>query len=284
MLTRKGRSVDLLLMTATPIPQSLALSLYGDLKLTTMIGKIKGRVPVKTWVIDDVKEKINSMYNWLKTLLDNNGRVIFVYSQIEDSEMTNAKNLDEEYKKLSKVFNIYGCGYIHSKITVEDKDKIIDNFRNGAIKLLATTTVVEVGIDIPDANAIVIENAERYGLSTLHQLRGRVGRNSQQSYMILISKFNLLTDDAKKRLGIIKNIEDGFLIAEKDLLLRGPGDFIGTKQSGLPKLRLSNIKDDLEILRIAKNDSELIFHDDPNLEKTEHLNIKKAFYLRLNCK
>ena len=283
-LSSKGEQVDILLMTATPIPQSLALALYGDLELTIMKGKISGRIPVKTWVIDDDEERLKKMRRWLKNILLENGRGIFVYSQIEEGDNSELKNLEEEYSKLSKEFSQFGTGIIHSRMTSAAKDEIIEKFRRGEYKILAATTVVEVGLDIPDANVIVVENAERYGLSTLHQLRGRVGRNNREAYMILISKFSDLSEEGKKRLEIIKNSTDGFAIAEQDLELRGPGDFLGTKQSGLPKFKYADLKTDFEILKDAKNDAEDIFSNDPNLEKTENINTKKAFLERLKFK
>ena len=284
-LVQKGECVDLLLMTATPIPQSLALSLYGDLELTTMRGKIAGRIPVKTWVIDDVAARIEKMYEWIKTLLAQNGRAIIVYAQIDDeteNDESNIKNLETEYEHLSEVFADYGTAMIHSRIDDEEKYRIVQQFREGTIKLIAATTVVEVGIDIPDANVIVIENAERYGLATLHQLRGRVGRNSKESYMVLISKFDSLTEEGKKRLQVIKDNTDGFVIAEEDLMLRGPGDFIGLQQSGMPE-NLRNIRQELQLLEAARDDAKKIYEDDPNLSKPENLNTKKSFLERLKA-
>lgn len=280
-LMKKGERVDLLLMTATPIPQSLALALYGDLDLTIMKGSITGRKPVKTWVIDDDEKRIYKMYEWIKEELRKNGKAIFVYSLIEDSEKMDAKDLMNEFEKLKSIFKEFGVGFIHSKLNSEEKDKIMEDFREGRIKILTATTVVEVGIDVPDANIIVVENAERYGLSTLHQLRGRVGRNNDQGYMILISKLSNLTDEGKKRLEIIKKEIDGFKIAEEDLLLRGPGDFIGSKQSGLPEYKFANIKEDLEILKVACLDAEELFNKDKNLEKKEHLQVKISYLNRL---
>jgi len=280
-LMKKGERVDLLLMTATPIPQSFALALYGDLDLTIMKGSITGRKPVKTWVINDDQERIYKMYDWIKQELSQKGRAIFVYSLIEDSEKMDAKDLMNQFEKLKTIFKEFGVGFIHSKLSSEEKDKIMNDFREGKIKILTATTVVEVGIDVPDANIIVVENAERYGLSTLHQLRGRVGRNNEQGYMILISKLNNLTEEGKKRLEIIKRENDGFRIAEEDLLLRGPGDFIGSKQSGLPEYKFADIKSDLEILQIATSDAEEVFNNDKNLEKKEHLFVKISYLNRL---
>ncbi len=280
-LMKKGESVDLLLMTATPIPQSLALALYGDLDLTIMKGNIVGRKPVKTWLIDDNEQRINKMYEWIKGELSQKGRAIFVYSLIEDSEKMEAKDLMNQFEKLKNIFKEFGVGFIHSKVSSIEKNRIMEEFRNGKIKILAATTVVEVGIDVPDASIIVIENAERYGLSTLHQLRGRVGRNNEQGYMILISKLNQLTEEGKKRLEIIKRENDGFKIAEEDLLLRGPGDFIGSKQSGLPEYKFIDVRADLEILKMASIDAEELFLSDKNLEKKENLPIKISYLNRL---
>lgn len=280
-LMKKGERVDLLLMTATPIPQSLALALYGDLDLTIMKGNIVGRKKVKTWVIYDDADRINKMYDWIKKELSKKGKAIFVYSLIEDSEKMEVKDLMNQFEKLKNIFKDFGVGFIHSKVSTKEKDKIMEDFRSGKIKILMATTVVEVGIDVPDATIIVIENAERYGLSTLHQLRGRVGRNNEQGYMILISNLKQLTEDGKKRLEIIKRGNDGFKIAEQDLLLRGPGDFIGKKQSGLPEYKFVDVRADLEILKIASIDAEEIFYNDKNLEKKENLNVKISYLNRL---
>lgn len=280
-LLSKGEAVDLLLMTATPIPRSLAMSLYGDLELTMMKGIIRGRLPVKTWLIDDNQERIDKMHEWIKTLLKKNGRAIFVYSLIEDSNNVDNKNLYTEFEKLSKAYDPYKVGFIHSKIKSEEKEQIMNNFQDGKIKILAATTVVEVGIDVPDANVIVVENAENYGLSTLHQLRGRVGRNNQQAYMVLITKIEELTETGKKRLKIMTTENDGFKIAEEDLVLRGPGDFLGSRQSGLPEYKFADIRKDMEILKQSSEDAEKLYNIDSDLTKIENMNIKISFLNRL---
>ena len=281
-LLDKGEAVDLLMMTATPIPRSLAMTLYGDLEISTMKGHIEGRLPVKTWVIDDNSERIKKMHDWIKKLLDEGDRAIFVYSLIEDSSRQDNKDLMTEFEKLSKIFKSYGAGFIHSKVASDEKDKIMKDFQKGVIKVLAATTVVEVGIDVPDATVIVIENAENYGLSTLHQLRGRVGRNNKQGYMVLISQLDNLTEEGKKRLDIIANENDGFKIAEEDLLLRGPGDFLGSRQSGLPEYKFADIRRDLEIMKAASEDAEELFAMDSDLKKVEHANTRLGFLDRLN--
>ena len=280
-LLSKGDAVDLLLMTATPIPRSLAMSLYGDLELTMMKGIIQGRLPVKTWLIDDNQERIDKMHKWIKSLLGKNGRAIFVYSLIEDSNKVDNKDLYSEFEKLLKTYIPYKAGFVHSKIKSEEKEQIMNDFQKGNINILAATTVVEVGIDVPDANVIVVENAENYGLSTLHQLRGRVGRNNQQAFMVLITKIDELTEIGKKRLKIMTTENDGFKIAEEDLILRGPGDFLGSRQSGLPEYKFADIRKDLEILKESSEDAEELYNTDNELKKTENMNVKISFINRL---
>ncbi|OHD14742.1 MAG: ATP-dependent DNA helicase RecG [Spirochaetes bacterium GWD1_27_9] len=281
-LLSKGDAVDLLLMTATPIPRTLALSLYGDLELTIMRGTIKGRLPVKTWLIDDNEDRIKKMHQWIKDeIIKEDGRAIFVYALIEDSEKSDNKDLYSEYEKLKEVYNELGVGFIHSKISPLEKDKIMEDFRNGVTKVLTATTVVEVGIDVPQANIIIIENAENYGLSTLHQLRGRVGRNNKQGYMVLITKTDELSEEGKQRLSVITKEHDGFKIAEEDLLLRGPGDFIGSRQSGLPDYKFADIRSDLQILEEATEDALDLYKNDSDLNNIENLNTKASFLNRL---
>ncbi len=271
-LTSKGEAVNLLMMTATPIPQSLALTLYGDLDVSVMKGTIDGRIKTKTWVIDDNENRIAKMHEWIRGQIENDGRALIVYPLIEDEEDTSDnKNLIEEYEKLKKIYK-NNVSFIHSKLPLDEKNIVIDDFRSGKIKVLASTTIVEVGLDIPEANVIVVENANMFGLSTLHQLRGRVGRNNQQGFMILIADNNRIGDDAKKRLKIIESENDGFRIAEEDLLLRGPGDFIGARQSGLPNLKYGDIRRDLELIGEAFADAEDLYNDDPKLSKRENQN------------
>ncbi|OHD40869.1 MAG: ATP-dependent DNA helicase RecG [Spirochaetes bacterium GWF1_31_7] len=279
-LLEKGTGVDMLLMTATPIPQSLALSLYGDLDLIIMKGHIQGRMPVKTWIVEDEKERLSKMHIWIKETIAQEGRVIFVYPLIEDSEKSDNKNLMDEYEKLKKIYTDYGCEFIFSGTTSEEKDRIIESFRDGSTKILAATTVVEVGLDVPDANIIVVENADNYGLSTLHQLRGRVGRNNKQGYMILVADMERITEEGKQRLEIIKHETDGFKISEKDLMMRGPGDFIGNRQSGVFNIKLADIKKDMEILLRSSEAAETLFKIDKKLEKPEHIDTRNSFYKR----
>ncbi len=281
-LLKKGEGVDLLLTTATPIPRSLAMALYGDLSLAVMAGTIDGRLPVKTWLIDDNEERMSKMRQWIKEQIDDNGRALFVYSLIEESEKSDNKDLYNAYENLKNFYGEDKVGFIHGKMKAEDKDAAMDAFREGRFNVLVSTTVVEVGLDVPEANVIVVENAENYGLSALHQLRGRVGRNNKQGYMILISKLDELSDDGKKRLEIMTKENDGFKIAEEDLNIRGPGDFIGSRQSGLPDYKFGDIRDDFEILKEASEDADFLYQEDSLLEKIENLNVKASFYSRLD--
>jgi ATP-dependent DNA helicase RecG len=246
-----------------------------------MHGVIKGRMPVKTWFIDNKEERISKMHDWIKTQIKDNGRAIFVYPLIEDSDKSGFKSLESEYKKIKEIYGQSGAGFIHSRLSSEEKNTIMESFKSGEIKILTATTVVEVGIDVPEANVIVIENADNYGLSTLHQLRGRVGRNNKQGYMVLIADEAGLTEDGKKRIDIMTHENDGFAIAEEDLLLRGPGDFLGSRQSGLPDFKFADIRSDLEILKEASEDAEELFQYDGDLSKTENLNTKAGFLHRL---
>jgi ATP-dependent DNA helicase RecG len=281
-LLNKGEVVDLILMTATPIPQSLALTLYGDLDLLLMRGTISGRLPVKTWLVDNKQERLEAMHQWIiKTLNDENGRVIFVYPLIEASENNEQKDLETEFKNLEKIYARFNPAFLHSRINTAKKDEIIEDFKIGKIRIIAATTVVEVGLDVPAANIIVVEEADNFGLATLHQLRGRVGRNNNQGYMLLISNLDKLTETGKERLDIICKQTDGFKIAEKDLQLRGPGDYIGSRQSGILNIRLANLERDLDLILLAAKQAEKISTADKDLSSNDLLNTKQSFLLRL---
>ena len=247
ILKKKSQNPQMLTMTATPIPRTLALTVHGDLDLTIIDEMPKGRLPIKTSLTSSHK----SVYDLIKKEITSGRQAYIVYPLIEESETLSAKAATIEAEKLqNEVFPEYKIGLLHGKLKNDEKDQVMKDFKNKKYNILVATTVVEVGVDVPNATVMVIENAERFGLSQLHQLRGRVGRNSLQSYCILVSSSR--SQETRERLGIMTQTNDGFVIAEKDLQLRGPGEFLGTRQSGLPDLIISDIVRDAEILEKAR--------------------------------
>ncbi len=246
-LKKKSQNPQILTMTATPIPRTLALTVHGDLDLTVIDELPKGRKPIKTYLTSSHKK----VWELVKEQINDGRQAYIVYPLIEESEALSAKAATEEAEKLQQgVFSNYKIGLLHGKLKNEEKDEIMKDFKEGKYDILVSTTVVEVGVDVKNATVMVIENAERFGLSQLHQLRGRVGRNELQSYCILVSSSD--KPETKERLGIMTETNDGFVIAEKDLQLRGPGEFLGTRQSGLPDLLISDIVRDAKILEYAR--------------------------------
>jgi ATP-dependent DNA helicase RecG len=251
-LLQKGVHPDVLVMTATPIPRTLALTLYGDLDVSTIDEMPPGRKPIVTkHVTSDHAERI---YSFLKTQIDEGRQAYVVYPVIEESETSAMKAAEKMYEHLSReVFPGIVVGLMHGRLAADEKESTMERFKKGEIKILVSTTVIEVGVDVPNATVMVVEQAERFGLAQLHQLRGRVGRGAAQSYCILITE--RMGDAAKERIRTLVDTNDGFLIAEMDLKLRGPGEFFGTKQSGLPSLRVANILRDKEILEAARREA-----------------------------
>ncbi len=250
ILKKKSQNPQMLTMTATPIPRTLALTVHGDLDLTVIDELPKGRIPIKTYLVSSHK----STYELIKKEIEAGHQAYVVYPLIEESETLSAKAATVEAERLQKdVFPQFKVGLLHGKLKNDEKDKVMKDFKNKKYDILVSTTVVEVGVDVPNATIMLIENAERFGLSQLHQLRGRVGRSNIQSYCVLYS--NSRVPETRERLNIMTQTNDGFVIAEKDLQLRGPGEFLGTRQSGLPDLIIADIVKDAKILELARNEA-----------------------------
>lgn len=250
VLKKKSQNPQILTMTATPIPRTLALTVHGDLDLTVINELPKGRKPIKTSLTGSHK----AVWDLIEREVNDGRQAYIVYPLIDESETLSAKAATIEAEKLQKeVFPQFKIGLLHGKLKNDEKDEVMKDFKDGKYDILVSTTVVEVGVDVPNATVMVIENAERFGLSQLHQLRGRVGRNSLQSYCVLITASR--SQETRERLKIMTETNDGFVIAEKDLQLRGPGEFLGTRQSGLPDLVISDIVRDAKILELARNEA-----------------------------
>lgn len=250
VLKKKSQNPQILTMTATPIPRTLALTVHGDLDLTIIDELPKGRKPIKTSLVTSHR----GVYELIKQEIESGRQAYVVYPLIEESETLSAKAATIEAERLQNdVFPQFKIGLLHGKLKNDEKDKVMKDFKDKKYDILVSTTVVEVGVDVPNATVMLIENAERFGLSQLHQLRGRVGRSDLQSYCILHTSTK--SQETKERLNIMTQTNDGFVIAEKDLQLRGPGEFLGTRQSGLPDLIISDIVRDAKILEMARNEA-----------------------------
>jgi ATP-dependent DNA helicase RecG len=261
-LVSKAKHPDVLVMTATPIPRTLALTIYGDLDISIIDELPPGRRPIETRNVND--DRVESVYSFMKQQITQGRQAYVVYPVIEESEAMKAAQ--QMYQHLSqKVFPDVRVGLLHGKLKNEDKETVMDQFRRAEVKILVSTTVIEVGVDVPNATVMVIEQAERFGLAQLHQLRGRVGRGAEQSYCILVT--GKLGDSARERIRTMVDSSDGFYIAEMDLKLRGPGEFFGTRQSGLPALRIANIIRDKEILELARGEAQAFISNPPSQEQ-----------------
>lgn len=248
-LVMKGENPNTLIMTATPIPRTLSLILYGDLDISVIDELPPGRKPVSTYAVgEDMRKRI---YAFLDKHIKNGSQAYIVCPLIEESEKSDLANAEDIYKKLTQIFPDYSVGLVHGRMKSQEKDSVMRDFADNKIKILVSTTVIEVGVNVPNSNIMIIENAERFGLSTLHQLRGRVGRGAEQAFCIMFAHSN--SDITKKRMKTLCESNDGFYISEQDLKLRGPGDFFGTRQHGLPELKVANLFSDTEILKDAQN-------------------------------
>ncbi len=262
-LQRKGVTPDVLVMTATPIPRTLALTIYGDLDVSVIDELPPGRKPVKT--IHKTHLELEQVWSFVKREIESGRQAYVVYPAIEETEDKAMKAAEKAYLDLSRtVFPSLKVGLLHGKLPQEEKEGVMDAFKRGEVQVLVSTTVIEVGVDVPNATVMVIENAERFGLAQIHQLRGRVGRGSAQSYCVLVT--DKLGDTGRERIRTLVQSCDGFHIAEMDLRLRGPGEFLGTRQSGLPAFRIGNLLRDRDVLEIARQEAQSFVERPPSTE------------------
>ena len=270
-IAEKGENPDVLVMTATPIPRTLALILYGDLDISIIDELPPNRKKIETFAVN--KNMTNRVNAFIKKQIDEGRQAYIVCPLVEENEEMDLKSVEKIYDTYSKeVFPGYRVEYIHGKMKPKEKDDIMERFKKHEIDILISTTVIEVGVDVPNSNIMVIENAERFGLAQLHQLRGRVGRGDYQSYCIL--KFEGKSETVRKRMKVMCETNDGFVISEKDLELRGSGDFFGTMQHGLPEFKIANLFQDVDMLKMVQSVAMKILLDDPKLEKLENKLLK----------
>lgn len=271
-IAAKGNNPDVLVMTATPIPRTLALILYGDLDISIIDELPPNRKKIETYAVkSSMTERVN---NFVKKQIQEGRQAYIVCPLVEENEEINAisvEKLAEDYK--NNVFKDYKVEYIHGKMRPKEKDEIMQKFKDGEIDILISTTVIEVGVNVPNSSIMIVENAERFGLAQLHQLRGRVGRGDYQSYCIL--KFNGGSDVVRERMKIMQDTNNGFIIAEKDLELRGSGEFFGTKQHGIPEFKIANLFEDMPILQTVQELAIKIINEDPELEQEKNETLRK---------
>jgi len=265
-LCQKSFNPHVLVMTATPIPRTLALTLYGDLDLSVIDQLPPGRQVVRTkWLKPAQRE---SAYAFIHRQVADGRQAFIICPLVEESEVIAAKAAVAEYEHLSQeVFPDRYLGLLHGRMPAVEKDKVMRRFRSGELDIMVSTPVVEVGIDVPNATVMLVESADRFGLSQLHQFRGRVGRGQEQSYCMLLAQNP--SEIGRERLDVIEKVQDGFILAEKDMEMRGPGEFFGTRQSGLPDLRMAKLSD-VGLLELARSEAMKLFDKDPTLEKTEN--------------
>ncbi|MEQ8321765.1 MAG: ATP-dependent DNA helicase RecG [Rhodospirillales bacterium] len=274
-LASKGRAVDVLVMTATPIPRTLMLTAYGDMDVSRLMEKPAGRKPIQTVLIS--QDRLDEVVSAVRRARETGARVYWVCPLIEESETSDMAAAEARYDHLKSIFGDR-VGLVHGRLKGAEKDAVMAAFKDGGIDILVATTVIEVGVDVPEATVMVIEHAERFGLAQLHQLRGRIGRGADKSTCLLLHAGHL-GETAKARLKTMRETDDGFVIAEKDLELRGAGELLGTRQSGLPEFRLADIAVHGDLLQIARDDAELILRNDPELESERGQALRQLLYL-----
>ncbi len=267
VLKNKARSPHFLVMTATPIPRTLAMTVYGDLDVSIIDEMPPGRSPIQTRAVFDNKK--SAALQFLVEQIEKGRQAYIVYPLVAESEKIDLKDAISEFEKLRQMFPKLRLGLLHGKMKAQEKDDVMDRFRAGELQVLVSTTVIEVGVDVPNANIMIIEHAERFGLSQLHQLRGRVGRGAHKSYCILIMGY-AVSEEAKQRTEFMERTTDGFKIAEFDLEMRGPGEFMGTRQSGLPGFKMANLVRDISILQEAREAAFEVLRKDAQLKFAEN--------------
>jgi len=281
IISNKGEHPDTLVMTATPIPRTLALILYGDLDISIIDELPPNRKKIETYAVTKgMDERVN---NFVKKQIDEGRQAYIVCPLVEENEEINAKSVMELVEKYqTEVFKEYKVEYIHGKLRPKQKDDIMERFKNGEIDILISTTVIEVGVNVPNASIMVIESAQRFGLAALHQLRGRVGRGEYQSYCIL--KYEGNSENIRKRMKVMQETNDGFIISQKDLELRGSGEFFGTKQHGIPEFKIANLFEDMPVLKQVQLEALKILQEDPNLELEKNRNLKRMIQQKFDEK
>ena len=271
-MAQKGENPDVLVMSATPIPRTLALILYGDLDISVIDELPPNRKKIETFAVTKaLEDRVN---NFVRKQVDEGRQAYIVCPLVEESEENDLQSVISLYEKCkTEVFPNYRIEYIHGKMKQKEKEDIMERFKNGEIDILISTTVIEVGVDVPNSSIMVIEDAQRFGLAQLHQLRGRVGRGEYQSYCIL--KYEGKGKNTRERMKIMTQTNDGFVISQKDLELRGSGDFFGTNQHGIPDFKIANLFTDIDILKLAQEAAIKIVNDDEKLEKPENILLKE---------
>jgi ATP-dependent DNA helicase RecG len=259
-------------MTATPIPRTLAMTLYGDLDVSIIDELPPGRKPVET--VHRYDQNRLKVFGFVKQQLATGRQIYFVYPLIEESAKIDLKHLEDGYESISRAFPDVPVSILHGKMKSKDKDYEMQRFAKGETRIMVATTVIEVGVNIPNATVMVIENSERFGLAQLHQLRGRVGRGADQSYCILMTDVKI-SKEGRTRIQTMVRTNNGFEIADVDLKLRGPGDLMGTQQSGVLDLMIADLSKDGKLLRVARDKAIRILESDPELKREEHENIRR---------
>lgn len=275
-LAQKGTAVDMLFMTATPIPRTLTLTNYGDMECSRLTEKPAGRKPIDTRLVS--LDRLEDVLAGLKRKISSGAQIYWVCPLVEESEELDLNAATERFELLKSIFGEDVVGLVHGKMKAKEKDAVMERFVSGNIKLLVATTVIEVGVNVPNATVMIIEHAERFGLAQLHQLRGRVGRGSAASSCLLLYG-HPLSKISQERLKVMRETEDGFLISEKDLELRGSGEILGTRQSGLPEFRLAQLPEHKDLIQAARDDAQLIITRDPELNSERGQALKYLLYL-----